>query len=217
MIATDHKGPWPLGLHFVLLFMLQALYAWLYVRSPFLRQAVVVPLLVRLAVWTMPVLVYLALAKRPILESLKLRRGVWRGLAWGAAFGALILAANALGHFFISGAWRFRLDFGPQRWLGGVALVGFSEEVVFRGFFLREFGERATYARANLLQAFLFLLLHVPGWLLLGKFRFPAALQLSATIFLFALFAGWLLRRSGSLWACMLVHSFNNLASFAAG
>lgn len=211
------KEPWSLGAHFVLLFSLQALYTWLYVHSPYLRSAIVVPQLVRLALWTAPVLLFLALEKRPVLDYLKLRRGVLLGLAWGAAFGALILAGNIVARFVMTGSWHLDFHIGLGRWVGPVALVGLSEEVAFRGFFLQKFVERMGFARANLLQALLFLLMHVPGWVLLGRFRFPAALQSAATVLLFALFAGWLLRRTNSLWACMVAHSFNNLASFVAG
>jgi hypothetical protein len=212
--VSPEREPWPLWAHYVLLLALQASYAWCYVQWSYLRTAIVVPQLFRLAVWTAPVLLFLALEKRPVLDDLKLREHALRGLAWGAAVGVLLLAGNAAVHFGMTGSWRLNFHIGANRWVGPVALVGLSEEVAFRGFFLQKFAERIGFAWANLLQAVLFLLIHVPGWILLGQFRLPALVQLTGTVLLFALFAGWLLRRTGSLWACMLVHSFNNLASF---
>jgi membrane protease YdiL (CAAX protease family) len=212
--VSPQKEPWPLWLHFVLLLAAQAAYALAYVNSPYLRTAILVPQLFRLAVWTVPVLLFLALEKRPVLDYLKLRRDALRGAAWGVVFGVLILAGNVVVHFAMSGSWQLDFRIGAQRWVGPVALVGLSEEVAFRGFFLQKFSERMGFARANLLQALLFLLMHLSGWILLGQFRFPSVFRLTGSVLLFALFSGWLLRRSRSLWACMIAHSFNNLASF---
>ena len=124
------------------------------------------------------------------------------------------MAADVLGHRVLHGAWSFSLAFGVGRWVNGVVFVGFSEEVVFRGFYLPALAARFGFARANALQALMFLGIHLPGWTLSGQLFRPGAAQLCASIAVFGLIAGWLLRRSGSLWTCMLFHSFNNLASF---
>jgi len=210
------REPWPLWLHYAVLLALQSAYAWIYVRSPWLRTAILVPPTLRLAIWTLPVLAFLALERRPVLKYLKLRDHALRGLAWGAAVGTLVLAGNAAAHCVLTGSWQLDFDIGLSRWLGPVALVGLSEEVAFRGFFLQEFAERMGFGRANILQAILFLLIHLPGWTLMGQLHSRAALQLAGSVLLFALFAGWLLRRTRSLWACMIVHSCNNLASVVA-
>lgn len=201
-------------LHFAALVAVQAAYAWAYTRSPYLRGAVVVPLAYRLLVWTLPVVLLLLVDGRQPLRALRLWPGISRGVAWGTAAGAAILALNVAGHSLLAGSLTWNLGLGPGRWVNGVALVGFSEEVVFRGWYLPALAQRYGFARGNALQALLFLLVHFPGWLLLGQFFGPAILQLIVTIWLFGLFTGWLLRRTQSLWACMVVHSFNNLASF---
>jgi membrane protease YdiL (CAAX protease family) len=146
---------------------------------------------------------------------LKLRKNKLKGIAWGTSVGLIIVAGNLIATFVLSGHWRFNPDIGLNRWIGPVLLVGFSEDLVFRGFFLQEFARRTTFFKANLLQAFLFLLIHFPGWILLNQFQFPGIFQRIVTLMVFALVAGWVLRKSNSLWACMLIHSFNNFSSFA--
>jgi len=202
-------------LHFAMLLTVQGSYAWAYTQSPYLRSAVVVPLVFRLAVWTLPVVVWLLVRRVNPLTDLKLHPHSLRGLAWGVAVGAAWMAANLVGQRVVAGSWRLNLDIGLSHWVGGVLFVGLSEEVVFRGFYLPALAARLGFARANLAQALMFLAIHVPGWTLLGQLQRPGVAQLFASILFFGLLAGWLLRRMGSLWTCMLFHSFNNLASFA--
>jgi membrane protease YdiL (CAAX protease family) len=213
--TVTRREPWPLWLHFVVVLGLQAAYAWWYVHSPWLRAAILVPSTVRLVFWTLPVLVFLALERRPILGSLRMRDNAFRGMAWGGAIGALILIANAVAQCAFRGSCRMNFHFGLHLWVGPVALVGLSEKVLFRGFFLQKLSDRMGFARSNCLQALLFLLIHFPGWILMGQFHFPAILRPVANVLFIALFNGWILRRTRSLWACMIIHSFNNLATFA--
>jgi uncharacterized protein len=208
------RGPWSLRVHFGAILVVQAAYAFAYVNVPYLRTAIVVPQIFRLVFWTLPVLIYLALQKRPIADDLRLREGAGRGFLWGLAIGLVILVGNVLVAFKLTGAFRMNFDIGLNLWVGPVALVGLSEEVLFRGFFLQKLAERMTFDRANLLQTGLFVLIHVPGWILLGQFHFPRALGLIGSVAVIALLLGWLLRRTRSLWACMVCHSLNNLASF---
>jgi hypothetical protein len=202
-------------LHFALLLAVQASYAWVYAHSPYLRQAIVVPTLYRLIVWALPPCVLLMASDIHPLDYLRLRKNLLRGCAWGAAIGLGIVGISLLGTYFQRGHCRMDLAFGWNRWIGPVLLVGLSEEVLFRGYFLRKLAERTAFWKANLVQAALFLGIHVPGWILLGHFRFPGAAMSVAGVFGLALLVGYVLRRTECLWACMIVHSFNNFASFA--
>lgn len=202
------------AVHFAALLGIQALYAWTYTQSAYLRGAVGVPLACRLLVWTTPVLAYLAWQGRNPLRALRLWPDAARGLVWGIAFGVALLGANVAGHSLLAGALTLNLQLSAGRWVNGIAMVGLSEEVVFRGWYLDSLSGRFGFARGNILQALLFVLIHCPGWYLLGQFHLPGIAQLVITIWAFGLFTGWLLRRSRSLWTCMVFHSFNNLASF---
>ncbi len=115
----------------------------------------------------------------------------------------------------MNGQVHLNLHFGEDLWWKGVILVGFSEEVVFRGFLLTKLAESSRFWIANLLQGSLFLAIHLPGWWLAGQFAFPGIIRIGGFVFLFGIFLGWVLKRSGSLWACMILHSANNFSSFA--
>lgn len=47
------------------------------------------------------------------------------------------------------------------------------EEVYFRGFLLNKFRQTAGFWRANLVSSASFGLIHVPGWVTLGRFATP--------------------------------------------
>jgi uncharacterized protein len=214
MRKTDRKTGC-LYLHFTLLLTVQAGYAYLYTLSPYLRSDIMVPLLYRLLVWTLPVVCLLLAREENVLDALKLRGNVGRGVTWGLLVGLMIIAGNVAVRALRSGYWVLNFDIGPNRWIGPVLLVGLSEEVVFRGFYLLQLGRRTGFFQANLLQTGLFLLIHGPGWYLLGQLHSTGILTSMGTLIYISLLLGWILRRSGSLWACMIVHSCNNFASFA--
>lgn len=202
-------------LHFLLVCCVQSVYAWTYIHSSSLRNGVIIPTLFRLATWTLPVFVVLLFARTDPFDFLRLRKDARRGFAWGAVIGLAIVGLNWLGAGLSQQRWGINLDFGLNLWIGPVLLVGLSEEVLFRGFFLRKLAERISFLRANLLQASLFLLIHVPGWALLGKFTHPAIIYSACYILGMGLLLGFVLKKSNSLWGCMAIHSLSNFASFA--
>lgn len=163
----------------------------------------------KLSIWTVPVLLLVS------LDYLRLRRGWRRGVAYGLGLGCVVSL------YLLAIDFRGGLGFDPGfawgKWVSGVLLVGFTEEVVFRGYLLQKLAERLSFGRANLLTSVLFCLVHVPRWIRDGR---SVGLGLAAAaLFLvaFALLLGWVLRRSGSLWACILAHSIVNFTSFALG
>jgi uncharacterized protein len=202
-------------IHFALLFVVQSIYAWVYVRSPWLRDATVVPLLFRLVVWTLPsCLAPLAMGKNPI-DYLGLRMGAGRGVGWGLVIGVAIVLSNALIVYCLQGRWQMNSGFGWNLWVNGVLLVGLSEEVLFRGYFFRTLAEQLAAWKANAIQAALFLGIHLPGWLMMNQLHFPGALRQCAYVFLIALVMGFMVKKTGSLWSGILIHSLSNFSSFA--
>jgi uncharacterized protein len=168
----------------------------------------VVNLTIRLLVWVAPVFLYLRYvdAVAP-MDYLKLKGHVRRGLVV-----ALVLTVlNLLGSI---------LRFGPphpsmQRvtWnsmLGTSFLVGFIEEVPYRGFMLQKLAERMNFWVANLITSLLFLAVHLPGWLALHLFRADTAVS----VFIFAVVMAIVFRYSESLWAPIVTHSTNDFLSF---
>jgi len=141
---------------------------------------------------------------------------VW---GWGALTGLLGAAGNLLIFLFLSQAARLlggrhlqsqdaltlaRLR-GP--WLvlvfiSACLVAPFCEELFFRGVLYTSMRNRWGKAAATLASAAVFSFLH---------FKWEG---LPSLFFLGALFAV-LYERSGSLWPCMLAHSFNNLLALA--
>jgi len=190
--------------------------AWPYVFYPRLTTALgaatlsyaVVQLSLRILVWVVPVFVYLWLIDRvdPV-EYLKLRRHVGRGLA----VGLVVTALNLAGMFARFGPPHLSAERVTWNSLIGTSfLVGFIEEIPYRGFMLQKFTERIGFWRANLVTSLLFVAIHVPGWLALRMFRVENALSIFAIGVVLALAARW----SRSLWAAIVAHSANDFLSF---
>jgi len=120
--------------------------------------------------------------------------------------------------FLFSGEFNFNPFFGLESWIGGVLLIGFTEEIVFRGFLLQKFEEIMDSKYANLLTAVLFLLIHFPKWYMQGNL-FVAEFMVNSVLFmlLFSVLMAVLLKKTNSLWTCILIHSANNFAMFALG
>ena len=166
----------------------------------------------RVVIFVGPVLLYLGYAERgPVLASFKMD-APRRNAAW-----LLPLAGAALAGWFVA------LDrvTGDGR-IGGAAaaVVLFTvfspatlvEEVYFRGFLLNELARDTGFWRANLVSAVLFGLIHVPGWIALGRFAAP---QLAAVDFAglvaFGMLFGWAMWKTGSLWSAYVLHALHNL------
>lgn len=197
------------------LLAIQIVYPCLYVHSPFLRSSSLLQIVCRLATWTLPVIIHLGSSRQGVFEYLKLRRDVLRGAVWGLGLGFLLVALDIMATFASKGHVHVNFQFGQGLWWKGVILVGFSEEVVFRGYLLREFARETRFWIANAAQALLFLAVHIPGWILLGQFSFPGAIRLAGYVVFVGLLLGAVWKRSRSLWACMLIHSLSNFCSFA--
>ncbi len=158
------------------------------------------------AVWLGFAFVYLKnIGCNDLLSCLKLKPHVARGLAIGALVGSAFLAKDLVR------VWLFEqrtpdLDGSVI----GFFVAPFVEEVVFRGCVLQRATRYTGFWRANLLSSALFLAIHLPGW---GFAGFPAAgdlLSASAFVFALSLLLGYLLKRTQSLWSCVVVHAASN-------
>jgi membrane protease YdiL (CAAX protease family) len=88
-------------------------------------------------------------------------------------------------------------------------MVGFIEEIPYRGFMLRKFTERIGRWPAMLITSVLFVSIHVPGWVALHVMSVDRA----ASIFVFAVTMSLIVTYSGSLWASIIAHSANDCLS----
>src|SRR5262249_41219017 len=127
----------------------------------------------RFVYWIAPVLLYLRYVDgvNPF-EYLRLTPPVRRGVIL-----ALVLTAiNVIGTFARFGMPHLSLQ--RVTWnsmLGTSFLIGFFEEIPYRGFMLRKFSERMNIWLANLVTSLLFLSIHLPGWIALHTFNAGSA------------------------------------------
>lgn len=162
----------------------------------------------RLLIWVVPVWLYLRFVDGldPV-DYLKLRHHVRRGVLVAIALTALNLAGS-LARFGMPHLSLQRVTWNSA--LGTSVLVGFIEEIPYRGFILQKLGERLDFWLANVMTSLLFLAIHLPGWVALHMLRADAAV----TVFILGVVFGMAFRYSGSLWAAILTHSANDFLSF---
>lgn len=165
----------------------------------------------RAAIFVGPVLLYLRYVERaPALAFLEI--GVPRGnAAWLLPLlGALLMC------------WFLALDrvIGDGRIGGAAAAVllftVFSpptlvEEVYFRGFLLNKLRQTTGFWRANLVSSSLFGLIHVPGWIALGRFATPFVAVDFVGLVVVGMLFGWAMNKTGSLWSAYGLHALHNL------
>ena len=112
-----------------------------------------------LLIWIVPVALYLRYVDHvPVLDYLKLTQHVRRGVIVAVA----LTAINVIGTLARFGAPHLSLQ--RITWnsiLGTSFLVGFIEEIPYRGFMLQKFGERMNFWAANLITSLLFVTIHL--------------------------------------------------------
>lgn len=167
---------------------------------------------VRAAIFVLPVLLLLAAeGERRPWAWLKLTTHARRGVLWGAAAGAALLAVHAGLAAARPGASGVQ-PVPVQAYFTSLTVATLIEEVAFRGYLLQRLAQRIGRWPANVASAALFAGIHLPGWILVSRMP-PAAMAVPLLeIFALGLALGFLLFRSGSLWAPFLLHAANNLA-----
>lgn len=169
---------------------------------------------IKYIVWTIPVFALLSLYynENPF-SYLKLTDNILKGLLWGIAVGALLVLYH-IARSFIMGDGKFYFDIDIYTWIHRIILIGITEEVVFRGFILQKLTEEFEFIYANAISAILFMLIHFPRWYvdgLMSKGKMEYFLAGAVFVLAFGLLQGYVLKRTRSLWACMIIHSMNNL------
>lgn len=204
---------WFLLLYTPCFFAVQSAYAYTYAQTYYLRSSIFLQISFRLATWTLPVLICIAVSHENPFDYLKMMRKAGKGFLWGTALGAGLILLNVISAFLLKGYVAFNFNIGLELWLKSVILVGFSEEILFRGFFLQKYAEIAGFWKSNTTCAALFMLVHIIGWGFLGQLILPHILKSAVYIFVFALAQGVVLKKTDSLWACIIIHSVNNMLS----
>ena len=162
----------------------------------------------RLLLWVVPVVLYLSHVDHvdPI-EYLRLSTHRGRGVAV-ALIVTVLNVAGSVARFGVPHPTTQSLTWNSV--LGTSLMVGFIEEIPYRGFMLPKFAERLNFWLANLITSVLFVAIHLPGWMALHMLT----VQNAATIFIFGFIMGTALRWSQSLWTPIVTHSANDCLSY---
>ncbi len=170
--------------------------------------------MMKVVIWTIPALLYLKYRDHvEPLTYLKMKRDLLKGALYGIGVSLLAIGIIVVKEYLQKGKLQFDSDFPLDSWVGGVLLVGFTEELLFRGFLLQKINETTTFWRANSMATTLFLFSHFPGWLESRSF-IAHLVSGGCYILFFGLIQGFVLKKSNSLWACIIIHAINNLTVF---
>ena len=176
--------------------------------------------IIKFLLWVIPAGLYVFYReKQNLLINLKITSPInWRGLGIGFAASVLyFVVVFTVDKLYSNRTLTPLLHASASAWLVTLAQVFFSpisEEILFRGFVLPQLMDRMPFWKANMLQAILFAAMHWPNWIWVNGFQ-AWIIVTSVSIFILALFLGWLLRRTNSIWPPIVVHIINNfLASF---
>lgn len=153
------------------------------------------------SLWRVTVILLLMVAGGVDLRSIYLRKGrLGQGLTVGLAGFALCAALAFVPLASQEGGLRRLLSLSP--WIATFVLAnGFSEELLFRGLFLKRYEPFLGKRLSNLLTAAAFTLLHLQVLYVSQAVVFPLVL------FPLALVWGGLMQKTGSLWGSALFHA----------
>jgi membrane protease YdiL (CAAX protease family) len=164
-------------------------------------------LTLRLLIWVAPVFIYLRWIDRvEALEYLKLKRHWRRGLLVALGFSVLNFLL-----LLVRYGWPHP-NTGVITWnsiLGTSFLIGFVEEIPYRGFIFQKLAEQFSLITATLISSLLFLLIHLPGWIALHLLNTATVIF----VFVFGVVMIILFRWAKSLWAPIVSHSLNDFMS----
>jgi membrane protease YdiL (CAAX protease family) len=223
-IDNDQLAKKLLFIHYAVLYILWACYQ--IIISPWIKDQSIILFnilnpTIKLLVWTLPVVLILKFAQQDVLGYLKMSGMNKTSFKWGLAASCLIILFHLLmkklffSHFYFNPSFTF---FTIDNWISGVILVGFTEEVLFRGYFLQRLEGYYSFEIANLLTSLLFLCIHFPIWYA-HHASYATGLvdwiRLAAFIFGISFVKGYILKSSRSLWPCIMMHSANNFIVMA--
>jgi len=166
----------------------------------------------RLAIWLVLPLVWVAWIERvdprAAIDQRPGRR-VWLG--WLVAF---LATAGARGLEVLAGSGWIAIPSVPMQsfMVASISLLfaALCEELVFRGLVLKALRRRLAFWPANAATALLYAAMLAPGWVALVELDAGQFGYLFASVFLFGLLLGWLVRQTGTVWVAVAAHFFND-------
>lgn len=112
--------------------------------------------------------------------------------------------------FFIHGSWWINPNIIFWQVLSKFLVVGFVEELVYRGFGLNMLSNFSSGRTANIVSSLFFAAVHIPAyfihWYCSGMFSLTEMITQVITAFIFGLIFGIVFRKSNSIWSSAIIH-----------
>ena len=171
----------------------------------------------RLALWVIPIFIFIRfyLQQNPF-EYLKLSTNVKKGVLWGVIISSVHAAIYVAFWYLKNGTITIDWNVSVKGFLDVVLITGIIEEIVFRGFVLNYLRNIYSFRTANIASSLLFMIAHIPYFIVFGYFSLPILkiMYKFVRVFAFGLLWGFFLKKTNSLWPCIIHHSVNNFLAF---
>jgi len=167
---------------------------------------------VKLVLWTMPAIVFVRHYSSDMFLTLReMLTARFKPLPY-LLLSSGVLVYSLATSIFINGKITLNLPNPLSPLIGTVLLVGITEEVLFRGFFMNALLRKTKAAFAVIISSLLFLVIHFPWWIYNGKFSDPlSALVDCVAVFALGLIFGWTFLKSRNIFVSIFVHMLWNL------
>ncbi|MCM1399830.1 MAG: CPBP family intramembrane metalloprotease [Clostridium sp.] len=167
-------------------------------------------------VWGMPFLFILYKRKQEQVIPLKQLFGFhfhWNSFLLVFAISTICVLIKMF--FMHGGFWINPSIIFPQE-LCHFFIVGFVEELVYRGYGLNALSKYMNERKANMISCLFFVALHIPAYLIHwycdGIFSLTAMLTQVVSVFICGLLFGIVFRKSKSVWASVILHFWYDFA-----
>jgi membrane protease YdiL (CAAX protease family) len=176
-------------------------------------------LLARLCLWIVPTVLFAAWSQpAPVVDFLRLRGNVCKGVLWGLAAAVVHPVVEAVYGLGWAAGTLTPLDWSD--WANAALGAPLAEELLFRGVVLQRFaGAQPAGLPRNALavaaSAVLFSLIHLPYWWLSGTDAGWGLAAAEARIFCYGVVCAIVFLASGSLWSPLIYHWVNNILNLA--
>lgn len=129
----------------------------------------------------------------------------------------LITAYAVLGMLVNHGGFWINPDILLAQELPKFLVVGFAEEIVYRGWGMNAFMAFVSARKANILSSVYFVVLHFPSyfikWYLNGSLAISAMLTQAVYVFVLGLLFGYIFRKNRSIIPSMVIHFWADFSS----
>ena len=169
-------------------------------------------LVAKLALWIVPAFLLIEMSGRNFASVINLSE--WRRwLFWGTMFGLLIAITGMVPKMFAcSPLLPKKIDYDTMNVL---IVAPLFEEFLIRAAILGNLIPALGFARANVVAAICFVVLHLPGWYMMGSLveKFSQPIGGALSLFVIGLCFGWATQRGRSFLGGSIAHFFNNFTS----